>query len=111
MLSPEQLKVLRIRLDLTQEEVGIVYNCNKAYVSMMENRKEPFYTEEKYKEYVDAMYKAQQLKQSGEMQELINGKRTEDKAKQQEREAQKAEKERLEKEKSRSQKSTTKNKK
>ena len=67
MLTGNQLKMLRIRLDLLQTDIAITYDCTKQYISNIENGIEKFYSEEKYKAYVNAIYKAQALKQQNKL--------------------------------------------
>lgn len=74
MLTNEQLKLLRLRLNLVQTDVAVVYKCSKQYVSNIENGVEQFYSEEKHKRYIDAMYMAQKLKQLGNLPKYEEGK-------------------------------------
>lgn len=67
MLTGNQLKMLRIRLDLVQTDIATAYDCTKQYISNIENDIEKFYSEDAYKKYVDAIYKAQVLKQKGKL--------------------------------------------
>jgi len=67
MLTGEQLKMLRIRFGLLQTDVATAYGCTKQYISNIENGIERFHTEDSYKKYVNAIYKAQAMKQQGQM--------------------------------------------
>jgi len=69
-----QLKMLRIKLDLVQTDIATVYKCSKQYVSNIENGIEKFYTNEKYKNYINAIYKAKMLKEKGQLPKYEEGK-------------------------------------
>lgn len=56
MLGGFDLAHLRLHYNLTQEQVAKDYGCTKNYVSMLENNKEHFATEEKYQKYIKSIY-------------------------------------------------------
>lgn len=76
MFTNEQIKMLRLRLNLIQTDIATVYGCSKQYVSNIENGIEQFYSEEKHKKYINSMYMAQKLKQKGELPKYEEEKNT-----------------------------------
>lgn len=66
--------MLRLRLNLVQTDVAVTYKCSKQYISNIENGIEKFYSEDKYKKYINAMYEAQKLKQQGKLPKYEEGK-------------------------------------
>ena len=68
MLNRKQLKQLRLKMGLLQTDVATAYGCTKQYISMLENGIQGIGTEESYKKYVNAIYKAYTLKQNGTLE-------------------------------------------
>lgn len=56
MLSGFQLKMLRIKKNVTQKQVADELNVTKNFISMVENQHR-FFNEEQYQQYINAIYK------------------------------------------------------
>lgn len=73
MLSAEKMKLVRLLNNVTQKEIGDIMGVSKNYISMVENGKH-YYSSEQCNKYLNAIYKiAQEKKRAKE-----NMKETED---------------------------------
>ena len=60
MLTSQQLKMLRIRKMLTQQELANVLGISREFIAMVENGSREF-SEERYQEYINAIYRVESM--------------------------------------------------
>lgn len=61
MLSAEKMKLVRLLNNVTQKEIGDMMGVSKNYISMIENGKH-YYSSEQCNKYLNAIYKIAQEK-------------------------------------------------
>lgn len=61
MLSAEKMKLVRLLNNVTQKEIGDMMGVSKNYISMVENGKH-YYSSEQCTKYLNAIYKIAQEK-------------------------------------------------